>query len=304
VPITVGAGVRLRAPGAIAVAAALLAAALITWILTIERMGGMDAGPGTDLGGLGWFLGLWVTMMAAMMFPAAAPMVLVVNRVSDERGRGGPGALASTAGFVAGYLAVWTAYGGAVYGVYRALAAADPSALAWDREGPLVAGAAVAAAGIYELTPLKRACLRHCRSPLSFVLHRWRTGGAGAVVMGIEHGAWCLGCCIGLMLVLVILGVMSITWMAVVAGIIFAEKVLPGGQRVTVAVAAVLVAMGVWIASAPSTVPGLTEPGGTEMPMDPGMDMSRRTAGVPGLDAAVTAPRWVPLRSRRAGRRP
>jgi predicted metal-binding membrane protein len=273
VAISLRAGSRARAPGAVLVAAVLLAAALLTWILTVERMGGMDAGPGTDLGALGWFLGLWVTMMAAMMFPSAAPMAMVVGRVAGERERGRLGAFASTTAFVAGYLAAWTAYGVAVYGVYRAVAAADPSVLAWDRQGPLVAGAAVAAAGAYELTPLKRACLRHCRSPLSFVLHRWRAGRAGAFVMGLEHGAWCLGCCVGLMLVLVVLGVMSITWMAVVAAIIFAEKVLPGGLRMTVVVAVCLIGMGAWIASAPDSVPGLTEPGGMEMPMDPPSEM-------------------------------
>lgn len=267
--ISVGAGSRARAPRAVLVAGVLIAAALITWILTVERMQGMNAGPGTDLGALGWFLGVWVTMMAAMMFPAIVPMAVVVSRVSGERSQGGPGALASTTAFVAGYLVVWTAYGAAVFGVYRAIAAADPAVLAWDRQGPLVAGAAVAAAGAYELTPLKRLCLRHCRSPLSFVLHRWRRGGAGAFAMGLEHGAWCLGCCVGLMLVLVVLGVMSITWMAVVAAIIFAEKVLPGGQRVTVAVAVILMAMGLWIARAPDSVPGLTEPENMQMPMSP-----------------------------------
>jgi predicted metal-binding membrane protein len=279
VAISVGAGSRAPARGAVLVAAVLLAAALVTWILTIDRMRGMDAGPGTDLGALGWFLGVWVTMMAAMMFPSAAPMAVVVNRVSGEGTRGGARALTSTAAFIAGYLAAWTAYGIAVYGVYRAVAAAEPAVLAWDRQGPLVAGLAVAAAGAYELTPLKRVCLRHCRSPLSFVLHRWRAGHAGAVVMGLEHGAWCLGCCVGLMLTLVVLGVMSITWMAVVAAIIFAEKVLPGGQRMTVAVAVCLIGIGAWIASAPGSVPGLTEPGGMEMPMDPSMDVSRPMPG-------------------------
>ena len=102
--ISVGGGSRVRAQGAVLVAAVLLAAALITWILTIDRMRGMDAGPGTDLGALGWFLGVWVTMMAAMMFPSVAPMTVVVGRVSGERGSG-PGALASTTTFVAGYLA-------------------------------------------------------------------------------------------------------------------------------------------------------------------------------------------------------
>jgi predicted metal-binding membrane protein len=258
---------RAAAPAAGArVVAALLAVALVTWIVTIERMGGMDAGPGTDLGTLGWFLGVWVTMMAAMMFPAVAPMVVVVARVSGGRSSDASGTGWITPAFVAGYLAVWTAYGLAAYGVFRALEAASPGFLAWDRQGPLVAGAAVAAAGAYQLTPLKRACLRHCRSPLSFVMLRWRSGRTGALAMGLEHGAWCLGCCAGLMLVLLVLGAMSITWMAVAATVIFAEKVLPIGVGVSRLAALALVGLGVWIAAAPGSVPGLTEPG-MAMPM-------------------------------------
>ena len=91
----------------------------------------------------------------------------------------------------------------------------------------MVAGAAVAAAGAYQLTPLKRACLRHCRTPLHFVMHRWRAGRGRRLAMGLEHGAWCLGCCVGLMLALFAVGVMSLAWMALVALVIFAEKVLP-----------------------------------------------------------------------------
>lgn len=267
--VSIGAGTaprRVHAPTGVTVAAALLAAALATWVITIARMDGMDAGPGTDLGGLGWFLGVWVTMMAAMMFPAVAPMVVVVARVAGRDRAGAAGT--TTAAFLAGYLAIWTAFGLAAYGVVAALEAADPAALAWDRQGPLIAGAAVAAAGAYQLTPLKRVCLRHCRSPMAFVMHRWRRGPAGALVMGLEHGSWCLGCCIGLMLVLLVLGVMSITWMVVVAVVIFAEKVLPFGPRVAVVVALALIGLGIWIAVAPGSVPGLTEPG-MMMSMDP-----------------------------------
>jgi predicted metal-binding membrane protein len=256
-----GAARSASGPSPALVAAALVAAALVTWIVTIDRMRGMDAGPGTDLGGLGWFIGVWVTMMAAMMLPSAAPMVLVVRRVSGQRARRSSTAIASTWVFVAGYLAAWTAYGLAAYGVFRALSAAHPGFLDWDRQGPIVAGIAVAAAGVYQLTPLKRACLRHCRTPLHFVMHRWREGSAGAFAMGLEHGAWCLGCCVGLMLVLFAIGVMSLAWMAIVAAVIFAEKVLPRGARLTGPVALCLVALGVWIAIAPGGVPGLTEPG-------------------------------------------
>jgi predicted metal-binding membrane protein len=242
-------------------AALLLAAALIAWVVTIERMRGMDAGPGTDLGGLGWFIGVWVTMMAAMMLPSTAPMVLVIHRVSGERARGGFSASVSTGIFVAGYIAAWTAYGLIAYGAFLALEASNAEFLAWDRQGPLVAGIAIAAAGAYQLTPLKRACLRHCRTPLSFVMHRWRAGRGGALAMGLEHGAWCLGCCLGLMLTLFALGVMSIAWMALVAVVILAEKALPRGTRLTGPVALCLIALGTWMAIAPSRIPGLTQPG-------------------------------------------
>jgi predicted metal-binding membrane protein len=232
-------------------------------------MRGMDAGPGTDLGGLGWFIGVWVTMMAAMMLPSAAPMVSVVRDASARRPGRGPRPAIVTAVFVAGYLAAWTAYGLAAYGIFRALSGAHPGFLAWDRQGPLVAGIAVAAAGVYQLTPLKRACLRHCRTPLHFVMHRWREGGAGAFAMGLEHGAWCLGCCVGLMLVLFAVGVMSLVWMTIVAAVIFAEKVLPAGARLPGPVAVCLVGLGVWIAVAPGAVPGLTQPGdGHSMSME------------------------------------
>jgi predicted metal-binding membrane protein len=261
------------------VAAVLLGAALVAWIVTLERMRGMDAGPGTDLGGLGWFLGVWVTMMAAMMLPAAAPMVLVFHRVSGDRpGRATASPPVATAAFVAGYLAAWAAYGLAAYGVFRGVVAVDPGFLSWDREGPMVAGAAVAAAGLYQLTPLKRACLSRCRTPLHWVMHRWRDGPGGALVMGAEHGAWCLGCCGGLMLVLLALGAMSITWMAVLAAVVFAEKVLPLGERLAAAVAACLIGLGAWTALAPGSVPGLSRPGSmdaTSAERPPGGTMPR-----------------------------
>ncbi len=248
---------RLSAAGA---AALLLAAALATWVVAVERMRGMDAGPGTDLGELGWFLGVWVTMMAAMMFPSAAPMVLLFQRVSSERARRGQ-PFVPTWVFVLGYLAVWTVFGLAAYGLYRLVALLDPGVLAWERGGRYAAGAAVAAAGLYELTRLKSACLRHCRGPLHFVLGHWRDGVAGALRMGVEHGASCVGCCSGLMLLLFALGVMSVTWMAVVAGLVFAQKVLPRGESLTRVFAVAFVAAGIWVAAAPGSVPGLTLPG-------------------------------------------
>lgn len=214
----------------------------------------MDAGPGTDLGALGWFVGVWVTMTAAMMLPSAAPMTLLYARTAGGR-------LERTLLFLAGYLVVWTAYGLAAYGVFRAVRALEPGFLAWDSGGPWIAGGALAAAGLYELTPLKHVCLRHCRSPLHLLVHGWRPGPVGAVRMGAVHGAYCVGCCTGLMVVLFALGVMSLVWMAVVGALIFAQKVVPGGGWLTRVFAVAFVAAGLWVAVSPASVPGLTQPG-------------------------------------------
>jgi predicted metal-binding membrane protein len=231
------------------VPAVLVAGAGAAWIVTVERMRGMDAGPGTDLGSLGWYLGIWVTMTAAMMLPTAVPAARRVARLA----RRAPALL-----FTAGYLAVWTVYGLVAYGVYQVIASLDLGWLAWNRGGPYAAGAVIAAAGIYELTPLKRRCLEQCRSG-----PRTRNALRG----GLGHGLDCVGCSGGLMAVLFVLGAMSLVWMAVLAGVIFAEKVMPRGQRLATVFAVALVALGIWVAVSPAGVPGLTEPGGPSMQM-------------------------------------
>ncbi|MDP9307260.1 MAG: DUF2182 domain-containing protein [Actinomycetota bacterium] len=248
-------------PRPIAVSGALLGGALVAWIVTFQRMRGMDAGPGTSLGGLGWYLGVWVTMMAAMMLPSVAPMVLVFSRVNRERSRRGSTGAAPTWVFVAGYLIAWTAYGLLAYALYRVAKGAAPHFLGWNTGGRYVAGAALVFAGMYELTPLKKVCLRHCRGPLHFVLGGWRDGQAGALRMGGEHGVYCVGCCWGLMIALFALGVMSLIWMAAIAAMIFAQKVLPAGDRLAPLFAAAFVALGIWVAVSPVTVPGLHVPG-------------------------------------------
>ena len=238
-------------------AALVLGLALVAWIVAVQRMRGMDTGPGTSLGGIGWFVGIWVTMMAAMMLPSAAPMVLIYAKVAGS-GKG-PAVVAPVWVFVAGYLAAWTLFGLLAFGVYRAIVAPGGGYLAWDRGGPYVAGAALAGAGLYALTPLKNLCLRHCRSPIHFVLSGLRPGRLGALRMGVEHGAYCVGCCWGLMVALFALGIMSLFRMAVVAAVVFAEKVVPRGQQLASVFAVLLVALGVWVASAPGSVPGLVQ---------------------------------------------
>jgi predicted metal-binding membrane protein len=224
----------------------LVAAALAAWAVTIERMRGMDDGPGTDLGGVGWYLGVWVTMMAAMMLPTIVPAARRVARRA---------VVGRTLLFAAGYLAVWTVFGLVAYGVYRLVGSLDVGRLAWDRDGPLAAGAVIAAAGLYELTSVKRRSLGRCRV----------SAPGGAIRSGILHGRDCVGCSGALMAVLFVLGVMSLVWMAVVAVVIFAEKVLPRGPRLVPVVALALVVLGVWVAVSPGTVPGLTDPTGMMM---------------------------------------
>jgi predicted metal-binding membrane protein len=229
-----------------------VAGAAAAWAVTVERMRGMDAGPGTDLGGLGWYLGIWVTMTSAMMLPSAIPAAGYAARLARRN---------VTAPFVAGYLAVWTVYGLAAYGVYRFLSSLDSAWLAWDDRGPWIAGAVIVAAGIYELTPFKRRSLRRCR----------RAGHPESPLRGgLAHGLDCVGCSGALMAVLFVLGVMNLFWMAVVAVAIFAEKVLPHGARLAAPLAAALVALGLWVAVAPASVPGLTQPGGGSPSMEMG----------------------------------
>jgi predicted metal-binding membrane protein len=228
---------------AVRTAGALLAGSLTAWIVAFALMRGMDASPGMDLGSLGFYLGVWVTMTAAMMLPSTMPAVIAYRHVGRHPQAG-------TTFFLAGYLAAWTGYGLVAFAVYRGLRAAAPGFLQWDEGGRYLAGAALAATGLYELTPLKSVCLRHCRAPLGFVLDRWRRGRLGAVRMGAEHGVYCVGCCFGLMLVLFVLGLMSLLLMAVVAAVVFAEKVLPVGDRLPRVVAAALVVGGLWVAIA------------------------------------------------------
>jgi predicted metal-binding membrane protein len=241
--------------------ALLFGLAAVAWWSTADRMSGMDAGPGTDLGALGWFLGVWIVMMAAMMFPSVAPTVALYARMARERARAAPLV------FAAGYLVTWTAAGVLAYALFdvgRSLIGDD---LTWDGAGRWLAGGILIVAAAYELTPLKDACLGKCRSPLGFLMGSWRDGLQGAFEMGARHGAWCVGCCWALMASLFALGVMSLAWMAFVAALIALEKTLPWGRAVTWGTAAVLLVLGVALIAAPDAIPGLTTPGSMPEPM-------------------------------------
>jgi predicted metal-binding membrane protein len=239
------------------VVATILAVAGIAWWATVERMTGMDAGPGTTLGTLAWFTGVWIVMMAAMMLPSLAPTAAVVATLTRRRE---PTVWML---FAAGYLLVWSAAGVLAYGLYELghdLLAHD---LAWRSGGRGFAAGVLAFAAIYELTPLKGACLLRCRAPVRFVRRSWRDGRAGALEMGARNGIWCLGCSWALMAGLFALGVMSLTWMALVAALVALQKVGPWRRCAALATAGVLLALTVGIAVAPRDVPGLVVPGGS-----------------------------------------
>jgi predicted metal-binding membrane protein len=187
---------------------------------------------------------MWAVMMVAMMTPAAAPMILMFATIHRRRTAEGRPAT-PTAIFVLGYLVIWT-----IYSVVAALAQAGLHAAAllspaMVATSPLLAGGLLVAAGVFQWTPLKRACLAACRSPLSFLMTGWREGRAGAFVMGFRHGLYCLGCCWVLMALLFVAGVMNLLWIAVLAVAVLVEKVVPRGDLVGRLAGVVLVAAGV-----------------------------------------------------------
>jgi predicted metal-binding membrane protein len=241
--------------------AALFAVAALGWIWTAREMRGMDAGPWTSLGTLGWFLTIWVVMMAAMMLPSVAPTIALYAKVSRERSPLSPWL------FTSGYLLTWAGAGLVAYVVGVLLTSGFGDALSWDHAGRSVAAVTLVVAAVYEVTPLKNVCLGKCRSPLGTLLGSWQEGHAGAVRMGMRNGAWCVGCCWALMASLFALGVMSMTWMAFVAALIAMEKTLPWRRGLTYATAAILLTLGILLVVAPHALPGLTIPSGQTMPM-------------------------------------
>jgi predicted metal-binding membrane protein len=246
----------LRASAAV-VLAALLSFAVLAWLMMLRSSGAdsmtADLGPGMGRTGdmgmgngatampLPLFLGMWVTMMVAMMFPSVAPMVIIYSRFSSLRNHTNR----PTPVFVGGYLLAWTLVGFLAYGAYWG--SSSLMATLSPRLAAVVGGGALVLAGGYQLTRYKSVCLRHCRTPMDFMLH-WRSGSRGGFYMGVHHGLFCLGCCWGLMLVLLTVGVTNLAWMGLVAAVIFIEKVLPFGWATAKVVGVVLVGLGIGLA--------------------------------------------------------
>jgi predicted metal-binding membrane protein len=241
-----------------ALLAGILGAAALAWWWTVQRMAGMYAGPGTDLGTLGWFTGSWALMMAAMMLPSFLPTVAAY--VTLTRSTTGRWLL-----FTCGYLLVWTAAGLAAYGLFELGKDLFASELAWRAGGRWLSAAVLALAAAYQFTPAKRACLTRCRGQLT------RRDGAPAhdrpapLTIGVRSGGWCVGCSWALMAALFALGVMSVTWMVLIAALVAVEKVGPRPVAARFAAAGVLALLALGVLAAPHYVPGLVVPGSGAM---------------------------------------
>jgi predicted metal-binding membrane protein len=240
--------VILRDRALASVALAALIALSWAYLLADARMNmaGVDmpmVRPEWTPGYFGVMFAMWALMMVAMMLPSAAPIILLHLKIGRQReGRGG--APLATGLFVLGYVAIWTAFSLAATATQWALNEAALLSPMMEVASRALAGALFVAAGIYQLTPLKQACLRRCRSPLEFVMTHWREGGAGAFAMGVRHGAYCLGCCWVLMLLLFAGGVMNLVWIAALAAFVLVEKVVPRGLWLARAAGVALLAWG------------------------------------------------------------
>jgi len=224
VPALPAAVTRTTLPATAAALAGTLGLAAACWVIAVWQMHGMDMGSATQLGSFGFFIAVWVAMMAAMMLPGAAPAVLRRAQARDG--------VRAVPLFIGSYLAIWTLVGAAVYALYRP-------------HGYVAAGAITIAAGVYEFTPLKWHFRRRCREDIR---------------SGFGFGLCCAGSSIGLMAMLVALGVMSVTWMSVIAILVLAQKLLPPKAAVDVPLALAITGLGIWIILVPSSVPGLTPP--------------------------------------------
>ena len=218
------------------VAASVAALAAISWWYVVSRaQPNMASMTGPALGAL---VAMWVLMMAAMMLPSAAPAILLYATVRARRGEGSR--IAQTWIFLAGYLAVWLLFSIAAAAAQSVLTGASMAV-----ESRAAQGALLVAAGLYQLSPFKASCLRQCRSPAQFLSRHWRPGTSGAVLLGLRHGAYCLGCCWLLMALLFVGGVMNILWIAALTFLVAAEKWLPHGEWITRATALLFLGWGI-----------------------------------------------------------
>jgi predicted metal-binding membrane protein len=241
----------------VVVLAGVGAVAALAWAYIVYLawgMRGMDVGSGMAMpqmqawGAVDFVLTffMWAVMMVAMMVPTAAPMILVfatINRKRREQQR----PFVPTAVFLLGYASVWTGFAAAATLAQWGLHSAALLSPMMVSTSSILGGALLLAAGVFQWSPLKYVCLAHCRTPMGFVMTEWREGADGALLMGMRHGMFCLGCCWVVMSLLFVLGVMNLLWIAALAGFVLVEKIAPAGHRVSRATGLVLFASGAWM---------------------------------------------------------
>jgi predicted metal-binding membrane protein len=234
--------------------ASLAATTALAWLLTVQLAGNMStpAGP-MDMASampsaapsFALVAAMWAGMMVGMMVPSATPMVVAFTDWT-RRGPTSGSRPAAVASFLSGYVVVWLGFSLLAAIAQVGLERVDVLTVMGAISSPVVGGAVLVLAGVFQVTPWKESCLRRCRTPVGFLIAEWRDGPGGAVVMGIRHGVYCLGCCWLLMAALFVVGTMHLAWMAVVAGFVLVERLVPPSLRVGHAAAAVLIGWGAW----------------------------------------------------------
>jgi predicted metal-binding membrane protein len=240
-------GARIDPANRLLIVGSLIILSGLAWAWTVAAA----TMPGCHLLGLGSFVVMWTVMMAAMMLPSVIPVVLAFTAFTRARlretGHANRASIPRVAAglFVVGYLVAWGLLGVPTYALLQAAARLTETVRAFVTLGPAVGGLLLVGCGIYQLTPLKDACLRHCRAPHLFLGHHWRDGLRGALSLGTHHGLYCAGCCASLMVVLMVVGLMNLTWMVGLSGVIYLEKIMPKGTLVGRAAGVALCAVGV-----------------------------------------------------------
>ena len=232
----------------------LAALVIVAWLYLWHMAAGMDPSMmvaahtprATSPGAMVMTFLMWAVMMAGMMLPSAAPAIVLYGSMVRNHARRGS-TLPGTWIFATGYLLVWTAFSVVAAALQVSLEAAALTTPGMTFASTTLSALALIAAGVYQVTPLKQACLRKCRQPIEYFVMHWRPGSGGALRMGLEHGAYCLGCCWALMLLLFVAGVMNLAWVALIAAFVFAEKLLPAGRLTAYAAGVVLVGYGLFV---------------------------------------------------------
>lgn len=236
--------------------AAMVCLSGLAWAATIYQAGSMGLGVVTcsmtmgtpfSVSNAALYVALWGVMMVAMMLPAMAPYVGFFSTIARRKCEQGL-PFTPVWVFVAGYIVLWTVTGSVAYAADLAIESVPGRFPSLQTYGPLIGGLTLVAAGIYQLTPLKDLGLTQCRSPLTFLLARWRDGAVGAFRMGLHHGTYCLGCCWSLMVVFFVVGTMNLVWMGLLSIVIYLEKIMPRGVEIAKATGLALILLGVAMA--------------------------------------------------------